>query len=150
MSLSPLLQYKDPSGFENPKGLAEGCWMAESFPVPPVSTFVVRFWQEWSAAGPRWHGRIEHVQSGECVAFLSPDGMLDFIRSFGAMPDDASQPTKKDGAGGGGRSWADHRHRLTQANNKQWRSPGLEGGRQRGPTPWLGPSDSVFRSYPNG
>ena len=39
--------------------------MAESPPVPPVSTFVVRFWQEWSAAGARWRGRVEHVQSGE-------------------------------------------------------------------------------------
>jgi hypothetical protein len=72
--------------------------MAKSSPVPPVSTFVVRFWQEWSAAGPRWRGRIEHVQSGESVAFLNWDGMLDFIRSFGAMSDDESRPAKKDKA----------------------------------------------------
>jgi hypothetical protein len=69
--------------------------MAESSPVPQISTFVVRFWQEWSVAGPRWRGRIEHVQSGECVAFLGLEGMLDFIRRFGAMPDDGSQPVKK-------------------------------------------------------
>ena len=69
--------------------------MAESSPVSPVSTFVVRFWQEWSAAGPRWRGRIEHVQSGESVAFLNWDGMLDFIRRFGAMPDNGGQPVKK-------------------------------------------------------
>jgi hypothetical protein len=76
--------------------------MAESSPVPPVSTFVVRFWQEWSAAGPRWRGRIEHVQSEERVAFLGLDGMLDFIRRFGAMADDVRQPGKKDGMRDGG------------------------------------------------
>ncbi len=76
--------------------------MAESSSVPPVSTFVVRFWQEWSAAGPRWRGRIEHVQSGQSAAFLDLDGMLDFIRSFGAMPDDTSQPAGKGGVGGSG------------------------------------------------
>ena len=69
--------------------------MTES-PVPPVSTFVVRFWREWSAAGPRWRGRIEHVQSGQSAAFLGLDGMLDFVRRFGAMLDDASQPVKKE------------------------------------------------------
>jgi hypothetical protein len=76
--------------------------MAESLPVPPVSTFVVRFWREWSAAGPRWRGRIEHVQSGQSAAFLGLDEMLDFVRSFGAMADTKSRPTKKDGVGSGG------------------------------------------------
>jgi hypothetical protein len=76
--------------------------MAESSPVSPVSTFVVRFWQDWSVAGPRWRGRIEHVQSGESVAFLELDEMLDFFRRFGAMPDDESQPAKKDEARGSG------------------------------------------------
>ena len=76
--------------------------MVESSPVPPASTFVVRFWQEWSAAGPRWRGRIEHVQSGEGATFLNLDGMLDFIRSFGAMPDGQSRPARKDGVGGSG------------------------------------------------
>jgi len=74
--------------------------MTESPPVPPISTFVVRFWQDWSAAGPRWRGRIEHVQSGQSATFLDLDGMLDFIRRFGAMPDDESQPAKKDEARG--------------------------------------------------
>ena len=74
--------------------------MTESPAVPPTSTFVVRFWKEWSAAGPRWRGRIEHVQSGESVAFLGLDGMLDFVRSFGAMPDDESRSAEKDGIGG--------------------------------------------------
>ncbi len=74
--------------------------MTESPPVPPISTFVVRFWREWSAAGPRWRGRIEHVQSSKSAAFLNLDGMLDFIRGFGAMSDDESQSAKKDGIGG--------------------------------------------------
>jgi hypothetical protein len=74
--------------------------MAESSPVPPVSTFVVRFWLEWSAAGPRWRGRIEHVQSGGSAAFLGLDGMLDFIRRFGAMTEDTSRPARKEGVRG--------------------------------------------------
>jgi hypothetical protein len=62
--------------------------MAESTPIPPVSTFVVRFWQEWSADGLRWRGRIEHVQSGESAAFLEVGGMLSFLRCFGVWADD--------------------------------------------------------------
>ena len=68
--------------------------MAESPSVPPASTFVARFWHEWSADGPRWRGRIEHVQSGESAAFLGLDGMLDFVRHFGTMADDKSWPTR--------------------------------------------------------
>jgi hypothetical protein len=52
---------------------------------------------QYSPAGPRWRGRIEHVQSDECAAFPGLDGMLDFIRRFGAMADDVRQPVKKDG-----------------------------------------------------
>jgi hypothetical protein len=70
--------------------------MAESTPVPPASTFVVRFWQEWSAAGPRWRGRIEHVQSGESAAFLDLDGMLDFVRRIGVMGNAGDQLARKE------------------------------------------------------
>ena len=69
--------------------------MAESPPVPPISTFVVRFWQEWSAAGSRWRGRIEHVQSGESATFLDADGMLAFIRRAGVMGGDESRLARK-------------------------------------------------------
>jgi hypothetical protein len=55
--------------------------------ILPDSTFVVRFRREWSAAGPRWPGWVEHVQSGEDTAFLDLDEMLRFIRRFGAMAD---------------------------------------------------------------
>ena len=64
-------------------------------PVPPISTFVVRFWREWSAAGPRWRGRIEHVQSGQSATFLGVEGMLDFVRSLGVMSDDESWPVEE-------------------------------------------------------
>jgi len=59
--------------------------MAEPPPTPSASTFVVRFWQEWSAAGPRWRGQIRHMQSGQSAAFLDLGDMLDFIHSFRIM-----------------------------------------------------------------
>jgi hypothetical protein len=68
--------------------------MTESSPLPPINTFVVRFWQEWSAAGPRWRGRIEHLQSGQSVAFQDLGRMLDFMRSTGLVADD-QQPRKE-------------------------------------------------------
>ena len=70
--------------------------MAESTPRPPISTFVVRFWREWSAAGPRWRGRIEHVQSGESAAFLGVDEMLAFIRRVGIMGGDESRLAREE------------------------------------------------------
>jgi hypothetical protein len=70
--------------------------MAEPSSVPPISTFVVRFWQEWSAAGSRWRGRIEHVQSGESAAFLDVDGMLDFVRRVGVMIGNENQLVRKE------------------------------------------------------
>jgi hypothetical protein len=45
-------------------------------------TFVVRFWRDTSAGEGRWRGRIEHVQSGDGVAFLELEGMLRFMRRF--------------------------------------------------------------------
>jgi hypothetical protein len=59
--------------------------MTKSPTAPPDSTFVVRFRREWTVTGPRWRGRIEHVQSGESVAFLNLDDMLVFLRRFGAI-----------------------------------------------------------------
>ena len=71
--------------------------MAESSPVPPISTFVVRFWQEWSAAESRWRGHIEHVQSGESATFLSLDEMLNFVRRIGVMAGNESQLVEEKG-----------------------------------------------------
>jgi hypothetical protein len=61
--------------------------MAGTSNSPPASTFIVRFWREWSAAGSRWRGRIEHVQSGESAVSLDLQGILDFIQRCGVMPD---------------------------------------------------------------
>jgi hypothetical protein len=65
--------------------------MTEPLPVPATSTFVVRFWQEWSAGGSRWRGRIEHIPSGTSVAFLDGEVMWQFIQSFGITVGGASQ-----------------------------------------------------------
>ena len=46
-------------------------------------TFVVRFWHEWSGAGSRWRGRVEHVQSGRQASFLEIGDLLGFFQRFG-------------------------------------------------------------------
>jgi hypothetical protein len=69
--------------------------MTNTRAVPPVSTFVVRFWREWSSAGPRWRGRIDHVQSDQSVMFLELQGMLDFLLSIGIMAEGRCQVREK-------------------------------------------------------
>jgi hypothetical protein len=59
--------------------------VTEPSSIPPVSTFIVRFWREWSAAGSRWRGRIEHVQSGESATSLDLQGVVNFIQRQGVM-----------------------------------------------------------------
>ena len=56
--------------------------MSDKSYAAPCSTFVVRLWREWTVEGPRWRGRIEHLQSGECGAFVDADGLLGFMRGF--------------------------------------------------------------------
>jgi hypothetical protein len=68
--------------------------MAEPSPTPPVSTFVIRFWREWSAARSRWRGRIEHVQSGQRADFERLEGTLDFMRGLGVMAEDRASPCR--------------------------------------------------------
>lgn len=53
--------------------------------TPPTTeiTFVVRFWHEWSGAGSRWRGRVEHVQSGRQTSFLEIEDLLGFFERFG-------------------------------------------------------------------
>ena len=48
-----------------------------------TSTFIVRFWREWTGAETRWRGRIEHVQSGQRADFLALAALLSFFRRFG-------------------------------------------------------------------
>lgn len=66
--------------------------MAESSSVSPTSTFVLRFWREWSAAGSRWRGRIEHVQSGQCADFVEMTGITEFVQAFGVTAHDRISP----------------------------------------------------------
>ena len=62
-----------------------------------TTTFVVRFWREWTGVEARWRGRIEHVQSGQRQDFLCLDGMLRFLRQMGVtlaqLTDDDEQET---------------------------------------------------------
>jgi hypothetical protein len=62
--------------------------MSELSSFPQASIFVLRFWRESSGAGARWRGRIEHVQSGESLAFLDLDGILPFLGRFGIVAGD--------------------------------------------------------------
>lgn len=56
--------------------------MAQPSRAEPSSTFIVRLRAEWSGNGPRWHGRIDHVQSGEQTSFGTVKAMLAFIHSM--------------------------------------------------------------------
>jgi hypothetical protein len=62
-----------------------------------TTTFVVRFWREWTGAESRWRGRIEHVQSGQQADFLYLDDMLRFLRqmgvTFGQLTDSVEHDT---------------------------------------------------------
>ena len=70
--------------------------MTESSSVSPASTFVIRFWCEWSVSGSRWRGRIEHVQSGRRAEFAELQGILDFVRGLGVMTEDQMTPQRAD------------------------------------------------------
>jgi hypothetical protein len=72
--------------------------MTEISSVSPLSTFVLRFWREWSAAETQWRGRIEHVQSGASATFLNLEGMVDFILGMGIMKETPG-PSEKDEKG---------------------------------------------------
>jgi len=58
-----------------------------------ITTFIVRFWREWTGAEARWRGRIEHVQSGQRQDFLYLDDMLGFLQQMGVT---FAQPTDGD------------------------------------------------------
>lgn len=66
--------------------------MTEPSSTPSTSTFVVRFWREWSADAERWRGRIEHVQSGRRADFLNLTDASAFIQSLGVMADRPASP----------------------------------------------------------
>lgn len=60
--------------------------------VPPNSTFVIRFWREWSATAGRWRGRIEHVQSGQQADFVKLERIIEFVQGFGIIIEDRNSP----------------------------------------------------------
>jgi len=49
----------------------------------PINTFIVRFW--WNRQGEgldqsmHWHGRVEHIQSGERMNFRHSQQLINFI-----------------------------------------------------------------------
>lgn len=70
--------------------------MRSSFTLPADQTFaptifVVRFWRETTAGEMRLRGEIEHVSSGENLAFLELDAILSFLRRFGIPKKDLCQ-----------------------------------------------------------
>ena len=62
-----------------------------------TTTFVVRFWREWTGAKSRWRGRVEHVQSGQQASFLKIDDLLDFFERFGIDGEDPPANTSENG-----------------------------------------------------
>ena len=51
-------------------------------------TFVLRFQREITAGEARWRGSIEHVPSGEAIAFMDFERMLRFLQHFGIRAGD--------------------------------------------------------------
>jgi hypothetical protein len=70
--------------------------LLESDSVPSASTFVIRFWREWTAARGRWRGRIEHVQSGRRADFVELKEMVAFVRDLGMMVEGPISPSPAD------------------------------------------------------
>ena len=61
-----------------------------------TTTFVVRFWREWTGSGLRWRGRVEHVQSGQQASFLKVDDLLGFFERFGIGGEDPPADRSED------------------------------------------------------
>jgi hypothetical protein len=62
--------------------------MHPSAPAAPMLTFVLRFQCEITVGEVRMRGRIEHVQSGEAIAFMDFETMLRFLQHFGIRAGD--------------------------------------------------------------
>jgi len=54
-------------------------------PGPPLNTFIVRFWREPGAGEGRWRGQVQHVQSGERIAFADKGALMSFIECWVQM-----------------------------------------------------------------
>ena len=62
--------------------------MQPSAPATLMLTFVLRFQREITAGETRWRGSIEHVPSGEAIAFMDFVTMLRFLQRFGIRAND--------------------------------------------------------------
>jgi len=67
----------------------------EREPGTPLNTFIVRFWRKSRADKPCWRGQVQHVQSGECVAFADEDALLCFLRRWVEMDEGRPSPAGK-------------------------------------------------------
>jgi hypothetical protein len=56
-----------------------------------TATFVLRFQRERTVGEARWRGSIEHVPSGEAIAFMDLETMLRFLQRFGIRAGDPDQ-----------------------------------------------------------
>ncbi len=52
-------------------------------PATITAVFLLRFWHQTAGGEARWRGRIEHVPSGEAIAFMDIETMLRFLQRFG-------------------------------------------------------------------
>lgn len=53
--------------------------------VSPLNTFIVRFWQEMGTSQVCWRGQVQHVQSGDKIAFVEETALLNFLRRWVEM-----------------------------------------------------------------
>jgi hypothetical protein len=60
-------------------------------PTTVTTTFVLRFWRKETVGEIRWRGSIEHVQSGEEMAFLDAESMIAFLNRFGIQLEDGER-----------------------------------------------------------
>ena len=65
--------------------------MHPSAPATPMLTFVLRIQRETTTGETRWRGSIEHVQSGEAIAFMDFETMLRFLQRFGIRAGDQNR-----------------------------------------------------------
>jgi hypothetical protein len=57
----------------------------EQKPGPPLNTFIVRLWREPGIDQACWRGQVQHVQSGERMAFADEAALLRFLRRWVRM-----------------------------------------------------------------
>ncbi len=48
----------------------------------PLNTFIVRFWRDSEAGQAYWRGLVQHIQSGERIAFADEATLLRFLRHW--------------------------------------------------------------------